>query len=196
MFHAIGLSSVDSHLDSHVQGARESSVPFPRLRWYGRVVQKATSTRGGAAAVAAGPRREPSISYVLGRLDLALRRSLSEGLASVGVTLPQYTALSVLRDRGALSNAQLARRVLITPQSTIKVIAALEKKGLITRVPDPDHGRILRTLLTPCGQDVLEACDGVAQQVEAKMLEDLAPDDRAALHSSLKGCVRNLGAGF
>jgi DNA-binding MarR family transcriptional regulator len=133
---------------------------------------------------------------MLGRLELALRRALSEGLGSVGVTLPQYTALSVLRDRGALSNAQLARRVLITPQSTIKVIAALEKKGLITRVPDPDHGRILRTLLTPNGQDVLEACDRVAEQVEAKMLEELSADQRAALRACLKACVRNLGAGF
>src|SRR5207248_10469810 len=117
-------------------------------------------------------------------------------LASVGVTLPQYTALSVLRARGALSNAQLARRVLITPQSTIKVIAALEKKGMISRVPDPEHGRILRTLLTPNGQDVLEACDRVAQQVESRMLDELSPDQRESLRASLKTCVRNLGAGF
>jgi DNA-binding MarR family transcriptional regulator len=156
-------------------------------------VEKATKPR---TAGAAGSAREPTISYVMGRLDLALRRNLSEGLASVGVTLPQYTALSVLRSRGALSNAQLARRVLITPQSTIKVIAALEKKGLITRVPDPDHGRILRTLLTPNGQDVLDACDRVAGQVEAKMLEELSPEERKVLHSGLKTCVRNLGAGF
>lgn len=157
----------------------------------------AKGTRTAAAVgSASGARREPAISYVLGRLDLALRRALSEGLGSVGVTLPQYTALSVLRDRGALSNAQLARRVLITPQSTIKVIAALEKKGLITRVPDPDHGRILRTLLTPNGQDVLEACDRVAEQVEGKMLEELSADQRDALRASLKTCVRNLGAGF
>jgi DNA-binding MarR family transcriptional regulator len=133
---------------------------------------------------------------MLGRLELAVRRSLAEGLASVGVTLPQYTALSVLRDRGALSNAQLARRVLITPQSTIKVIAALEKKGLITRVPDPDHGRILRTLLTPNGQDVLAACDRVAEQVEGRMLEELSPDQRDELRANLKTCVRNLGGGF
>jgi DNA-binding MarR family transcriptional regulator len=157
-------------------------------------VAKATVRHTSAAVRASG--REPTISYVMGRLDLALRRNLAEGLASVGVTLPQYTALSVLRQRGALSNAQLARRVLITPQSTIKVIAALDKKGLITRVPDPDHGRILRTLLTPNGQDVLEACDRVAAQVEARMLDELSPEERATLHAGLKACVRNLGAGF
>ena len=77
-----------------------------------------------------------------------------------------------------------------------KHLSLLEKKGLISRVPDPDHGRILRTLLTPSGQDVLEACDRVAQQVEAKMLEDLRPEERVALHAGLKSCVRNLGAGF
>jgi DNA-binding MarR family transcriptional regulator len=154
------------------------------------------ATKSQTAARVAGSGREPTVSYVMGRLDLALRRTLGEGLASLGVTLPQYTALSVLRDRGALSNAQLARRVLITPQSTIKVIAALDKKGLITRVPDPDHGRILRTLLTPNGQDVLEACDRVAAQVEARMLESLSPEDRRVMHDGLKTCVRNLGAGF
>src|SRR4029079_13318130 len=149
------------------------AAPFPRFRWYGRHVAKGTRSAEAAAASAPTSARDPAISYMLGRLELAVRRSLSEGLASVGVTLPQYTALSVLRDRGALSNAQLARRVLITPQSTIKVIAALEKKGLITRVPDPDHGRILRTLLTPNGQDVLAACDRVAEQVEARVLASL-----------------------
>jgi DNA-binding MarR family transcriptional regulator len=152
-------------------------------------------------ATVAAPRatkagEDPSISYVIGRLELTLRRALSEGLASLGITLPQYTALSVLRHRGALSNAQLARRVMITPQSTIKVIAALERKQLITRVPDPDHGRILRTLLTPCGQDVLDACDRVAAQVEARMLEELNAGERRALAAGLRSCVRMLGQGF
>jgi DNA-binding MarR family transcriptional regulator len=159
-------------------------------------VAKGTRTAEAGAASVPPERRDPAISYLIGRMELAVRRNLSEGLASVGITLPQYTALSVLRDRGALSNAQLARRVLITPQSTIKVIAALEKKGLITRVPDPDHGRILRTLLTPNGQDVLEACDRVAEQVEGRMLEDLSPDQRETLRFGLKACVRNLGGGF
>jgi DNA-binding MarR family transcriptional regulator len=86
--------------------------------------------------------------------------------------------------------------VMITPQSTIKVIAALERKDLITRVPDPDHGRILRTLLTPLGQDVLAACDHVAAQVEERMLDGLTQDERDALSKGLKSCVRTLGAGF
>ena len=139
---------------------------------------------------------EPTVSYVVGRLELAVRRSLGEGLASLGVTLPQYTALSVLKRRGALSNAQLARRVMITPQSTIKVIAALERKGLITRAPDPDHGRILRTLITPRGQEVLDACDRVAADMESRMLDEIPLGARDEFLTQLKSCVRMLGAGL
>jgi hypothetical protein len=32
--------------------------------------------------------------------------------------------------------------------------------------------------------------------VEAKMLEELSPGERSQLQSSLKSCVRMLGAGF
>jgi DNA-binding MarR family transcriptional regulator len=162
-------------------------------------MENLTSAQAAASAGSKGlpgQAEEPSLSYVVGRLHQALRRNLGEGLASLGITLPQYTALSVLKRRGALSNAQLARRVMITPQSTIKVISALERKQLITRVPDPDHGRIRRTLLTPTGQDVLEACDRVAAQIEAKMLDELPERERARLLAGLRSCVRMLGAGL
>jgi DNA-binding MarR family transcriptional regulator len=161
-------------------------------------VEPTTTSKQTRAADAAAPSStaEPSVSYVVGRLELAVRRGLGEGLASLGITLPQYTALSVLKRRGALSNAQLARRVMITPQSTIKVIAALERKGLITRAPDPDHGRILRTLITPRGQEVLDACDRVAAEMESKMLEEIPPAARDDFLSQLKSCVRMLGAGL
>ena len=46
-----------------------------------------------------------------------------------GLTTLQYTTLSVLGRRGELSNAQLARRAYMTPQSMSEVIDALEKKG-------------------------------------------------------------------
>jgi DNA-binding MarR family transcriptional regulator len=161
------------------------------------VERTATRKRTGAAQVTPQSKAaEPTVSYVVGRLELAVRRSLGEGLGSLGITLPQYTALSVLKRRGALSNAQLARRVMITPQSTIKVIAALERKGLITRAPDPDHGRILRTLITPRGQEVLDACDRVAAQMESKMLEEIPAAAREGFLTQLKSCVRMLGAGL
>jgi DNA-binding MarR family transcriptional regulator len=140
--------------------------------------------------------REPRLSYVIGRLDRAVRRRLTESLDELGVTLPEYTALSVLRRGGGLSNAQLSRRVLITPQSAIKVISTLERKGLIERQPDPDHGRILRTAITEEGHGVLKACDRIADEIEAGMLEGLSREEREQLDRALRNCLQGLGAGL
>jgi DNA-binding MarR family transcriptional regulator len=139
---------------------------------------------------------EPRLSYMIGRLNHAVRRQLTEQLEELGVTVPEYTALSVLRRGDGLSNAQLSRRVLVTPQSAIKVMTTLERKGLIEREPDPDHGRILRARITDKGHSVLKACDRVADRMEARMLEGLSGREREQLSHALRICLQGLGAGL
>jgi DNA-binding MarR family transcriptional regulator len=139
---------------------------------------------------------EPRLSYVVGRLDRAVRQRLDEVVRRHGVSIPQYTALSVLRSRGGLSNAQLARRSLMTPQSMSEVLAALVEKGLVVRTASPDHGRIKRTELTEAGRSVLDACDVDVDEIEQLMLSELDFDQRDRLVVALKSCLRQLGAGF
>jgi DNA-binding MarR family transcriptional regulator len=117
-------------------------------------------------------------------------------LRPFGLTVPQYTALSVLRARGGLSNAQLARRSFITPQSMSEVVTALVQKGLVRREAHPTHGRILRTELTAAGSAVLARCDEAVDGVEEQMLRELSTRERERLLAHLKSCVRMLGAGF
>jgi DNA-binding MarR family transcriptional regulator len=138
----------------------------------------------------------PRISYVVGRLDRALRREISALVAPHGLTVPQYTALSILRDRAGLSNAQLARRSYVTPQSMNEVIAALERDGLVARSPAANHGRVLEMTLTDAGQDVLARCDAAVTEMEDRMLADLDAGERAQLLAALKDCVHRLGAGL
>lgn len=138
----------------------------------------------------------PRISYVVGRLDRALRREIAALVAPHGLTVPQYTALSILRDRGGLSNAQLARRTYVTPQSMNEVIAKLERDGLVARSPAANHGRILEMTLTRAGREVLHRCEDAVTEMESRMLADLDDDDRAQLLTALKDCVHRLGAGL
>jgi DNA-binding MarR family transcriptional regulator len=77
----------------------------------------------------------PLLSYLIGRLDRAIRNGLNEVLAPYELSIPQFTPLSVLKRRPGLSNAQLARRALILPQSMIQVITGLEARGLVQRAP-------------------------------------------------------------
>jgi DNA-binding MarR family transcriptional regulator len=140
--------------------------------------------------------REPRISYVVARLERALRQELAERLRPTGLTLPQYTTLSVLRARSGLSNAQLARRSYITPQTMSEVIGSLEEKGLVERSSDPSHGRILRIKVTRRGGRLMERCDAAVNEMEEQMLAELSEQERAELRHALRSCVQRLGAGL
>jgi DNA-binding MarR family transcriptional regulator len=136
------------------------------------------------------------VSYVIARLDRAIRREITEMVAPHGLTATQYTALSVLRMGKGLSNAQLARRSYVTPQSMIEMLGTLEGKGLIVRSPSPDHGRILRTELTAKGRRLLARCDEAIDRMETEMTRELSPAQRDAFERMLRSCVHMLHAGL
>ena len=138
----------------------------------------------------------PRLSYVIGRLDRALRREIGALVAPFGLTVPKYTALSILRDRPGLSNAQLARRSYVTPQSMNEVLAALEQDGLIVRSPAPNHGKVVELALSERAGELLAACDLAITHMENAMLADLDEAGREQLREALIGCVYRLGAGF
>ena len=149
-----------------------------------------------AQPIESAPRVTPRIGYVVGRLDRALRREIAALVAPFGLTVPKYTALSILRDRPGLSNAQLARRTYVTPQSMNEVLIALEADGLITRSPAANHGRVVEVALSEKGRDVLKACDRAVSHMENAMLADLDDDRREELRVMLINCVHRLGAGL
>jgi DNA-binding MarR family transcriptional regulator len=140
---------------------------------------------------------EPRISYAVARLERAVRAAIAERVGPHGLTTLQYTTLSVLERHGApLSNAQLARRAYMSPQSMSEVIDALEKKGLIRRNPHPNHGRQLPATLTAKGRRVLVDCERMVDEMEGVMLADLTARQQTAFREALKSAVRALAAGF
>jgi DNA-binding MarR family transcriptional regulator len=135
---------------------------------------------------------EPRLSYVIGRLERVLRRRLTAAVEPNGLTLPAYTALSVLRAQNGLSNAQLARRSFVTPQSMSEVMTLLVDQGYVRRRAAPGHGRVIRTELTASGRRALERCDHAVDLVEQEMLEDLDAREVASLRDVLIRCGRAL----
>jgi DNA-binding MarR family transcriptional regulator len=139
---------------------------------------------------------EPRISYVVARLERATRRRINDRVSEHGLTVLQYTTLSVLGRRGELSNAQLARRAYMSPQAMSEVIEALEGKGLITRNQHPNHRRVYPATLTTKGKKVLAACEAQIDELESDMLAGLSAADRRRLRDGLITAVRNLHAGL
>lgn len=140
------------------------------------------------------PADEPGLSadltqqtfvYLIGRLNRGIQPALTEALSPHELSLPEFTTLSVLARRPGLSNAQLARRALITPQAMIQILRRLEERELVTRSVDPAHARILQSSLTARGHRLLKRASSAVDTVEDRMLEELPSEERGHLRDVL-----------
>lgn len=145
----------------------------------------------GAQDVSASPAR---LTYLIKRLESAVRRDLDAAMQAQGLTTPQYAALSVLHHHPGLSSAQLARRSFVTAQSMQVMIAAFVRSGYIERHPDPDNQRVLRNYLADAGHDALARCDEAADRIEERMLAGLSRSQVSRLRDTMTGCIRNLAS--
>jgi DNA-binding MarR family transcriptional regulator len=126
-----------------------------------------------------------TIGFALKQAQQALRTRLDSGLREIGLTTPQYAVLAFLNVEAGASNAALARRAFVTPQTMQAILVALERSGFIARTPHPEHGRVQTTELTATGRDVLEAASGIVADAEARVRNAAAPLDPKAVTAML-----------
>jgi DNA-binding MarR family transcriptional regulator len=146
----------------------------------------------------ATPDAEPGLRliYAVGRFHTVLRAELVRRLAPEGLTVSEFTALSVLSARGGLSNAQLARRSFVTPQAMNQVLASLEKKGLVTR-PAPGshpsaHHRARGAKLTATGRRQAARANRIVDEIEDAAFASLDRAQRGALAAMLRDSAQQL----
>jgi DNA-binding MarR family transcriptional regulator len=130
------------------------------------------------------------ISYLIANLSRAISRELSRDRLP-GVAVPQIAPLLLLAREPGLSNAQLARRLHVSPQSMNEVIIDLEREGLIRRRADGTNRRILRAEVTAAGNRQLSRWDETIAELEQRLFAGLSSAQVEALARSLERCVEN-----
>jgi DNA-binding MarR family transcriptional regulator len=136
---------------------------------------------------------DESVGYVLKKAAVALRSAMDIALRPLGLTVPQYACLEVLRQKPGLTGSELARAVFVTRQSMNLVLKGLESRGLLTRPATPSYGKALPTELTPAGREQLDAASKAVSVVEKRMLAALTPSAERRLCADLTACVAALG---
>ncbi len=134
------------------------------------------------------------VGHLISLLERLLRKELSEALAPLNLTLQQYAALQILNNNEKMSNAKLAKRSFMTPQSTNEMVGALETKSLITRQADANHGRIIHIQISKEGKRVLRKADTAVLKIEKRMLDNIPQNARAKFRDQLIACVAGLNA--
>lgn len=138
-------------------------------------------------------KRKPSgIAYSVGRIDRLLARRIRHTISPLGITVREYTALSVLNAVDQLSSAQLAERTLVSPQAANELVKAMMNKGWIKRRPDLTHKRIVQISLRKSGLRILHACDELVADLEDRILEDLSTEEKALINRQLRLIARVL----
>ena len=120
--------------------------------------------------------------------------TVNDAVSEHGVSTAQIGMLRQLATEPGLSGADLARRLLISPQGVQLALKELERRGLVERKQDPQHGRILQAFLTDQGRKVAEAVVSDAIAAHAKVFGVLSSDEQETLRDLL-GRVIEQGTG-
>lgn len=134
----------------------------------------------------------PRFGYAVATLERSIRRSLGAILQPHGLTVAEYTALSLIYRRDGYSNAQLARRSFVSPQAMHEMVTSLEKRGLLERAPSESHRSMRHTHMTKKGRDLLEQCNVAVDEMEEAMLDGIPPEERTDVIAFLIGAARRL----
>lgn len=130
--------------------------------------------------------------YILKQAQHALRTRMDDELRAHELTTSQYAVLAAVSVDPGISNAALAKSAFVTAQTMQGIVATLEKRTLLGRAPDPNHGRILMTHLTENGRETLAEANGAVMKVEALMLRSITKYDQKRVIETLQTCIDNL----
>jgi DNA-binding MarR family transcriptional regulator len=114
------------------------------------------------------------------RLRARLRQESPPGRAEL--TMPQALALARIAEEGPISNAALAEREYLRPQSTHEMVRFLERRGFVERRADPADGRRRLIEVTPDGRSVVSDLMALRVQWLAAAIErELTPAEQEML---------------
>ncbi|MFZ6655358.1 MarR family winged helix-turn-helix transcriptional regulator [Undibacterium sp. TJN19] len=129
-------------------------------------------------AVGEGKRGEQGYTgYLLGQAYAAHRIRMEKALVDKGITLPQFSVLTMLAAYPGASGADLARLALLTPQTMSVIVSNLERDGMVTRQPHPVHGRIQLIDITAEGRALLAQCKHLVQPIGQSLTAGLGAEE-------------------
>jgi DNA-binding MarR family transcriptional regulator len=121
------------------------------------------------------------LGYLLRQASVAVRTRMEHDLSEQDVTPPQYAVLTMVRAHPGLSNADLARLSLLTPQTVSVIVSNLKRSGRLASRPHAVHGRIQQLEITKAGRDLLARCRPHVQRIEKQLAAGLSANEERAI---------------
>ena len=137
-----------------------------------------------------GSGSETGLIALLIQINKALHRRTSEDL--LGMRLKSFLLLGYVRDRGAVSQQELAAGLLMDANSVVLLLNETEAAGFSVRRRDPADRRRHMVELTAAGLAAVERAEKAREGIEDEVLADLSPEERATLRKLLRRVLDGL----
>ncbi len=124
------------------------------------------------------------LALVIGRINRRIRPA--DGALTVG----QLSALSTILRRGPLRPGDLGRLESVAAPVVTRLIAGLERRGLVRKEADPDDRRSFFVSATAAGEQAVRHARGERARRISTLLEQLDDDERAAVAGALDALER------
>jgi DNA-binding MarR family transcriptional regulator len=128
------------------------------------------------------------------KLVRTLRTSASTVERDTGLSSAQLFVLQMLNEAPANSVNDLAARSMTDQSSVSVVVARLEAKRLVTRLPSRADARRTTVSITPAGRMLIEGAPATVQGRLIAALLQLTPETRAQLTTLIETLTDHLGA--
>jgi DNA-binding MarR family transcriptional regulator len=140
------------------------------------------STRAESAPPSIAQQWPTLLMIKLGRITA---HRFTEALEPFGIRPRHVAALIELRDRGELPQQWLCGQLHLDPTNLVAILNELEERGYATRRRDPEDRRRHLVEVSKKGLAVIDKVSKVMDDVDAELLADLTPSERAALEGLL-----------
>ncbi|WP_375420012.1 MarR family winged helix-turn-helix transcriptional regulator [uncultured Sphingomonas sp.] len=133
-----------------------------------------------------------SIGFLISDVSRLMRRRFDERARAIGVTRPQWRALTALSRHEGINQGQLADLLEVEPITLCRMVDRLEDAGHVERRRDPGDRRAWNIFLTDRSRPLLEQLGRIADDLFATALAGVAAEDRTRLTATLDRIRDNL----
>ena len=117
---------------------------------------------------------------------------LDKQLAPFGINSSQYMFLIKICHSPGILQDSLMDMFYVHPSNIVRTIAALEKLGMITRIPNDQDRRTWKLYPTDRAQAVLEEIQTVCKKTEELLLRDFDEEEKKLFTALLMKAGKNI----
>jgi DNA-binding MarR family transcriptional regulator len=132
------------------------------------------------------------LPYLLNRSAVRIVETIADDLRAANITLPMWRALAALRHGGPMRLGELAELTSMEVSTLSRTVAAMNRKGLLSRTRSSSDARAVRVALTPEGFALTERLIPAALRCEAMALDGFTGVEVEMLRSLLRRLYANL----